>query len=82
MQENEIKKIKEKARPSLSEKVEYIKYLIEKEQLDFEIKELKEKWGAMLVDEIISEAKAQQKKGMPKKYYVSLKEPLEGFGGR
>ena len=80
MQESEIKRIKEKAKPTLSEKVEYIKYLIEKEQLDFEIKELKEKWGATLVEEIVSDVRASQKKSTPKKYYVSLKEPLEGFG--
>lgn len=80
MPNNDIKKIKEKPKSSLNEKIEYIKYLIGRNQLDFEINELKEKWGKTLVEEIVADVKAQQRKTAPKKYYVSLKEPLEGFG--
>ena len=79
-----MRAIKEKPRPSLLEKTNYIRHCLEnlkQDTLESELKELRAKWGKAVVDSILADLKEEQRKGSggPKRYYVSLREPLEGF---
>ena len=75
--------IKEKPRPSLLEKTNYLRYVLQnfkQDQLERELRELRAAWGKAVVDGILADLKEEAKKGSgPKRYYVSLREPLEGL---
>ena len=79
-----MRMIKEKPRPSLLEKTNYLRYVLQnfkQDQLERELRELRVAWRKAVVDGILADLKEEAKKGSggPKRYYVSLREPLEGF---
>lgn len=73
-----MNKIKEKSEPSTVEIYKYIRFLINVKKLGKEevFNDVKT-WDKEKVENVIKEVERENSKPKPKRYYVSLKEPLE-----
>jgi hypothetical protein len=70
--------IKNKEKPTKTEMRKYIRYLINVKKLDAEnVYEDVPHWEKDEVDKAIKDIERENSKPTPKRYYVSLKEPLE-----
>ncbi|PIY59790.1 hypothetical protein COY95_05210 [Candidatus Woesearchaeota archaeon CG_4_10_14_0_8_um_filter_47_5] len=79
-QKKEMEEIRAKTNPSIVEKYKYIKYLIHEvpeNERNKEIEHLASLWGEDDVQKILKDVESESKKLPPKKYYVSLRDPLE-----
>ncbi len=75
---SEMEAIKGKKNPSRFEVLKYVRYMINVEKAEPEsIHNLVSSWRTEEVDKAIKEVEQENAKPRPKRYYVSLKEPLE-----
>ncbi len=76
--EKQMDNIKKKQIPSTVEIYKYVRFLINvKKHSDDEVLEYLKHWNKDKVKDAIKEVKRENLKPKPKRYYVSLKEPLE-----
>jgi hypothetical protein len=76
--ELEMKKIRAKKAPNAVELQKYIRYLINVRKYDPEsIYEDVPLWKKDEVEKVIKDVERENSKPAPKRYYVSLKEPLD-----
>ncbi|MBD3204116.1 hypothetical protein GF327_07505 [Candidatus Woesearchaeota archaeon] len=74
----EMDAIRAKKEPTTLEKLKLIRYYFNKlKYTEEKIFEELSSWNKQEVENIISDVKKENQKPRPKRYYVSLKEPLE-----
>ena len=78
-----MENVKSNVSPSASEKLKLVRYFInhEKYSHDKVLSELS-RWPAEEVEKIIKDIERENQKPLPKRYYVSLKGPLDDAGMR
>jgi len=74
---DEMQRIADDDNPNELEKKKYLRYLISQGSMAKKRPELEKRWGQRQVSELIEEIESENKKPNPRKYYVSLKEPLD-----
>ncbi len=76
--QDNIEDLKNKAAPSTVEIYKYVRYLVNaKKYSEDEVYEDVPGWEKEKVEKAIKEVERENSKPKPKRYYVSLKEPLE-----
>lgn len=79
----EMKKIKSKKNPSVVDIQRYVRYMVNVNKYDEDsIYEDVPHWKKDDVKKAITEVERENSKPRPQRYFVSLKEPLEGDGMR
>jgi hypothetical protein len=75
---DEMKKIKEKKSPTVVDVQRYVRYVTNVLKYDAEkVHEEVPHWPKEQVEKALKEVERENSKPRPKRYYVSLKEPLE-----
>ncbi|MEM2131366.1 MAG: hypothetical protein QXR96_02500 [Candidatus Woesearchaeota archaeon] len=78
--ENEMKKLREKRTPTIMEVQKLVRYYTNVKKYDSEkIFEELNNWKKDDVEKAIKEVERENSKPKPKRYYVSLKEPMDEF---
>ena len=76
--ETKMNELKAKDNPSIIDAQKYVRYLINvKHYSPEEVLEDVQHWLLEIVEKAIKEVERENMKPKPKRYYVSLKEPLE-----
>ena len=77
--EFKMNEIKSKSRPTDSEIRKYVRYSMNVRKLDNDhIMDECQDWGLAKIESTIKDVERENQKPRPQRYYVSLKDPLEG----